>query len=58
MKTRSAADQQRAITAMKKGQALFVPAQYAELLTGFPSAETLIRSLYAKAHIQPLATTR
>lgn len=56
MKTRSAADQQRAITAMKKGQ-LFVPAQYAELLTGFPSAETLIRSLYASAQFSRLHDT-
>jgi alpha-mannosidase len=49
MKTRSAADRQRAISAMKNGQ-LFVPAQYADLLTGFPTAETLIRSLYASAN--------
>ncbi len=56
MKTRSAADQQRAIAAMKKGQ-LFVPAQYAELLTGFPSAEALIRSLYASAQFSRLHGT-
>jgi len=56
MKTRSVADQQRAIAAMKKGQ-LFVPAQYAELLTGFPSAETLIRSLYASAQFSRLHGT-
>lgn len=49
MQTRSAADQQRAISAMKKDQ-LFVPAQYADLLTGFPTAETLIRSLYFSAN--------
>jgi alpha-mannosidase len=56
MNTRSAADQQRAIAAMKKGQ-LFVPAQYAELLTGFPTAETLIRSLYASAQFSRLHGT-
>ncbi len=49
MKTRSLADQQRAIAAMKDGK-LFVPAEYANLLTGFPTAETLIRSLYASAN--------
>jgi hypothetical protein len=49
MKTRTPAEQQRAITAMQKRQ-LFVPAQYASLLTGFPTAETLIRSLYASAN--------
>ncbi len=49
MKTRTLAEQQRAITAIQKKQ-LFVPAQYANLLTGFPTAETLIRSLYASAN--------
>ncbi len=29
---------------------LFVPAQYANLLTGIPTAETLIRSLYPSAN--------
>lgn len=48
MQTRSSADQKRAIAAMKEGR-LFVPAEYANLLTGFPTAETLIRSLYASA---------
>ncbi len=56
MKTRSAPDQQRAIAAMKKGQ-FFVPAQYAELLTGFPTAETLIRSLYTSAQFSRLHGT-
>ncbi|MGB0122314.1 MAG: polysaccharide lyase family protein [Silvibacterium sp.] len=49
MKTRTSAQQQRAITAMQKQQ-LLIPADYANLLTGFPSAETLIRSLYASAN--------
>jgi alpha-mannosidase len=48
MKTRTSADQERAITAMRNQQ-LFIPAQYASLLTGFPTAETLIRSLYPSA---------
>ncbi len=49
LKTRTPAERQRAITAMQKQQ-LFVPAQYANLLTGFPTAETLVRSLYASAN--------
>lgn len=49
LKTRSPAQQQRAITAIQK-QELFVPANYANLLTGFPTAETLIRSLYPSAN--------
>ncbi|HXR76704.1 MAG TPA: polysaccharide lyase family protein [Bryobacteraceae bacterium] len=49
MKTRTAAQQQRAIAAIRDQQ-LFVPADYANLLTGFPAAETLIRSLYASAN--------
>lgn len=47
--TRTPAEQQRAITAIQKQQ-LYLPAQYANLLTGFPTAETLIRSLYASAN--------
>ncbi len=49
MKTRTPADRQRAIAAVKSQQ-LFVPAEYANLLTGFPTAETLVRSLYASAN--------
>lgn len=49
MKTRTAEQQARAIAAIKKQQ-LFVPANYANLLTGFPTAETLIRSLYPSAN--------
>ena len=48
MHSRTAAEQQRIIAAMQQ-QKLFVPAQYANLLTGFPTAETLIRSLYPSA---------
>ena len=49
LKTRTATQQQRALTAIRKEQ-LYVPAQYANLLTGFPTAETLIRSLYPSAN--------
>ncbi|HEX5284217.1 MAG TPA: polysaccharide lyase family protein [Bryocella sp.] len=49
MQTRSAADRERLLTAMRK-QEIFVPAEYANLLTGFPTAETLIRSLYYSAN--------
>jgi alpha-mannosidase len=48
MKTHTAADQERAIKAIQERK-LYVPAQYANLLTGFPTAETLIRSLYPSA---------
>jgi alpha-mannosidase len=41
-------EQQRIITAIRNKQ-LFIPAQSSNLLTGFPTAETLIRSLYPSA---------
>ncbi len=49
MKTRTLAQQQQVITNIQK-QRLFIPAQYGILLTGFPTAETLLRSLYASAN--------
>ncbi|HXS12121.1 MAG TPA: polysaccharide lyase family protein [Acidobacteriaceae bacterium] len=49
MQTRSAADRERLLTAMRKQQ-IFVPAEYANLLTGLPTTETLIRSLYYSAN--------
>lgn len=49
LSSRSAAQQQRAIEAFQKKQ-LFLPAQYVNLLTGIPTAETLIRSLYPSAN--------
>jgi hypothetical protein len=49
LRTRSAEEQKRAIIAIQKQQ-LYIPAQYANLLTGFPTAETLIRSLYPSAN--------
>jgi alpha-mannosidase len=42
---RDAEDRQRLIQAVQ-ARDFFVPAQYANLLTGFPTVETLIRSLY------------
>jgi alpha-mannosidase len=45
---RTPMQQQRAIADIK-AEKLCVPAQYANLLTGFPTAETLIRSLYPSA---------
>jgi hypothetical protein len=48
LKTRSEADQKLAIDAVKNHQ-IFIPAEYANLLTGLPTAETLIRSLYPSA---------
>jgi alpha-mannosidase len=56
MKTRTPEEQQRAITAMQK-QELFIPAQYANLLTGFPTAETLIRSFYSSANFSRIHGT-
>ena len=47
-KTHTVADQERAFKAIREGK-LIVPAQYANLLTGFPTSETLIRSLYPSA---------
>jgi hypothetical protein len=56
LKTRTPAEQQRAIAAIQKQQ-LFVPAQYASLLTGFPTAELLIRSLYPSQNFSRLYGT-
>jgi hypothetical protein len=47
--TRTAAQTQKAIAAFQSKQ-LYLPAQYANLLTGIPSTETLIRSLYPSAN--------
>lgn len=48
LKTRTPQEQQRVIQAIQNEQ-LYIPAQYANVLTGFPTAETLIRSLYPSA---------
>jgi alpha-mannosidase len=49
LKSRAPAEQQRVLEAIQRQQ-LYVPAQYANVLTGFPTAETLIRSLYPSAN--------
>ena len=46
--SRTPEEKQRILRAIREGQ-IFIPAQYANLLTGFPTAETLIRSLYPSA---------
>ena len=48
-KTHTAASQGRVVKAIQDHK-IFIPAQYANLLTGFPTAETLIRSLYPSAN--------
>jgi hypothetical protein len=48
LKSRSPDEQERIVAAIRKQQ-LYVPAQSSNLLTGFPTAETLIRSLYPSA---------
>lgn len=50
LRTRTNEEQKRAIAAIQKEE-LYVPGQYANLLTGFPTAETLIRSLYPSANL-------
>lgn len=47
--THSEEQKKRAIDAIRRRQ-LFIPAQYANVLTGIPTAETLIRSLYPSAN--------
>ena len=49
LKTRTVAEKQRVIQAIQREQ-LYIPAQYANVLTGFPTAEALIRSLYPSAN--------
>ena len=50
LNTRGDAEQRRAVEAIKKRE-LFLPAQYANLLTGLPTAEVLLRSLYPSANL-------
>lgn len=56
LETHSAEKRAQAIDAIRKRE-LFVPAQYANLLTGICSAETLIRSLYPSANFSRLHGT-
>ena len=56
MKLRTPAKQQQLINAIRERH-IFVPAQYCNLLTGFPTAETLIRSLYPSADFSRIHDT-
>ena len=49
LKNRSPEERQRITTAIQKKQ-IYIPAQSSNLLTGFPTAETLIRSLYPSSN--------
>jgi hypothetical protein len=49
LKNRSPQERQRVLDAVKKEQ-IYIPAQSSNVLTGFPTAETLIRSLYPSAN--------
>jgi alpha-mannosidase len=56
LKTRTPQEKQRVIQAIQREQ-LYIPAQYSNLLTGFPTAETLIRSLYPSANFSRIHNT-
>jgi alpha-mannosidase len=47
--SRASADQDRIVDAIRE-QKIYIPAQASNVLTGFPTAETLIRSLYPSAN--------
>lgn len=49
LKSRTPEERKRILNAIRE-EHLYVPAQSANLLTGFPTAETLIRSLYPSAN--------
>jgi alpha-mannosidase len=49
LKTRTSQEKQRVTQAIQHEQ-IYIPAQSSNLLTGFPTAETLIRSLYPSAN--------
>lgn len=49
LKTRTPQEKQRLLQAIQQQQ-VYIPAQYANVLTGFPTAETLIRSFYPSAN--------
>lgn len=49
LNTRTPEEKQRIVRAIQE-EHIYIPAQYANLLTGFPTAETLIRSLYPSAN--------
>jgi len=49
LKNRSQQERERIINAIQRKQ-IYIPAQSSNVLTGFPTAETLIRSLYPSAN--------
>jgi hypothetical protein len=49
LQSRTPAEKERIIQAIKQ-QKIYIPAQSSNVLTGFPTAETLIRSLYPSAN--------
>lgn len=49
LRSRTSAQQDRIVEAIRQRK-IFVPAQSSNVLTGFPTAETLIRSLYPSAN--------
>jgi hypothetical protein len=49
LKLRTPQERERILTAIRKEQ-IYLPAQSVNVLTGFPTAETLIRSLYPSAN--------
>ncbi len=49
LRTRNSSERERVVEAIRSRH-LGIPAQYANLLTGLPTAETLIRSLYPSAN--------
>lgn len=56
LQTRTPQEKERVIQAIQHEQ-LYIPAQYSNLLTGFPTAETLIRSLYPSANFSRVHNT-
>lgn len=54
--SRTPAEKDRIVEAIRQ-QKIFIPAQSTNVLTGFPTAETLIRSLYPSANISRVQGT-
>jgi alpha-mannosidase len=56
MHWRTPAEQDRVVEAIRQ-QKIYLPAQSSNILTGFPTAETLIRSLYPSANFSRVHST-
>jgi alpha-mannosidase len=54
--SRTPAEQNRIVEAIRQ-EKIYVPAQFGNVLTGFPTAETLIRSLYPSANFSRVHRT-